>query len=196
MKYFYSLLIVLFFIACTDNAHKNQTTYRFTDQEGQPIKIQTDFNTFDIFSDTPKPQDIEKTTLIMFLDLSSENSKDYILGLNHLTQTFPKAYIIGILTQKYPNTEIDQYIQTNHIHFPILNPTDSKNLLDDFFKKINESDEKVNPTDETQAQQTDTSSKIPFFVLYDKHGKKYQTYTGMIPEEMFAYDIDTLSKKH
>ncbi|PAF53640.1 hypothetical protein BKH42_04795 [Helicobacter sp. 13S00482-2] len=196
MKYFYSILIGFFLIACGDHSHKNQITYKFTDQEGRSMKIMSDFETFDIFNDIPKPQDIEKTTLIMFLDLNSEDSKNYIVSMNHLRTSFPKVYIATILTQKYPKTEIEEYVQANKVSFPVLNPADNKNLLNDFFKKINESEEKTDPADKAQADQMTSSVKLPFFVMYDRHGKKYQTYSGVIPEEMFDHDIDYLSKKH
>lgn len=209
MKYFYALLLALFLVACGDNGHKNQITYKFTDQQDTPIKIQTDLDTFDIYKDTSNPQDIEKTTFIMFFDLSSSASKNYLTTMNNLTTTFPKAYILGILTQKYSQAEVQDYIQKNHIRFTLLNPKDNKNLFNDFVKKINEENKKADTEDETKenvqkeqntakdgTKETDTQAnttiELPFFVLYDRHGKKYQTYTGIIPEEMFAHDIDSL----
>lgn len=194
MKYFYSLLLAVFLLGCGESVHKNQITYKFTDQQGQPIKIQSDFDTFDIYTDTPKPQDIEKTTFIMFFDLRSPTSKDYIITLNDLETNFPKAYIIGILTQKYSQEEIENYIRENNIHFSILSPSDSKNLFNDFAKKINEDNKKTEQTDHTNEAETQTTPmmEVPFFVLYNRHGEKYQTYSGVIPEEMFAHDINSL----
>lgn len=194
MKYFYSLLLALFLIACSDNTHKNQITYKFIDQKGQTIKIKSDFNTFDIHTDISKPQDIEKTTFIMFFDLNSSASKDYIISINNLKATFPKAYIIGILTQKYPKEDVENYIRDNNVNFAVLNPNDNKNLFSDFSKKINEENKKTDAADnpdETNAQ-TNTMIELPFFVLYNRHGEKYQTYSGIIPEEMFDHDINSL----
>lgn len=48
MKYFYSLLLAVFLLGCGESVHKNQITYKFIDQQGQPIKIQSDFDTFEI----------------------------------------------------------------------------------------------------------------------------------------------------
>lgn len=194
MKYFYSLLLALFLIACSDNTHKNQIAYKFIDQKGEPIKIKSNFNSFDIHTDTSNPQDIEKTTFIMFFDLSSSASKDYIITINDLKEKFPKAYVIGILTQKYPKEDVENYIQNNNIHFTVLNPSDNKNLFSDFAKKINEENKKTDTADnpdETNTQ-TNTTIELPFFVLYDRHGEKHQTYSGIIPEEMFTHDINSL----
>lgn len=194
MNFFYSLLLALFLIACADSTHKNQITYKFTDQKGEPIKIQSDFNTFDIYTDTSKPQDIEKTTFIMFFDLNSNTSKDYIITINNLEAAFPKAYVVGILTQKYPKEDVQNYIRENNIHFTVLNPSDSKNIFNDFTKKITEENKKTDAADnpdESNAQ-TNPMIELPFFVLYNRHGEKYQTYSGIIPEEMFAHDINSL----
>ncbi|PAF42593.1 hypothetical protein [Helicobacter sp. 11S03491-1] len=196
MKYFYTLLISLIFLAgCeTQNHHKNQITYRFNDQNQNSIRIQTNFDTLNIDTKASREnQDMDKITLIMFLDLNSQNAKDYIFNINHLRLTFPKAYIVGILTNPVPQEQVDEYIQKNQVNFPILNPGDNKNLFFDFAKKINTID---NPP---QTQATDAqipTLEIPYFVLYDKHANKYQTYSGFIPEEMFAYDIGVLSKKY
>ncbi|PAF48323.1 hypothetical protein BKH41_06315 [Helicobacter sp. 12S02232-10] len=185
MKYFYGLILVLTLLSgCMSNGdHKNQVKYTFSDQNGQTFKIQSDFDTFNIR--TQKSEKNDKVTLIMFLDLESQNCKDYILNIDHLKLTFPRASILGILIKPYSQEQISLYAKENNVDFPLLNPTDSKNIFEDFSHKINPPQEEQN-----------TSLEIPYFVLYNKHGKRYQTYSGIVMEEMFAYDIDALLKMH
>ncbi|PAF41639.1 hypothetical protein [Helicobacter sp. 11S02596-1] len=207
MRYFYALIMILVLLSgCTDRGeHKNQVKYTFSDQNGQTFQIQSDFDTLHRHTQDLKEND--NVTFIMFLDLASSDAKDYILHINHLKLTFPKADILGILTQPYSPEEIKDYIQANNVDFTLLNPKDSKNIFNDFAKKVQKNgvlkntaqeakESEENAPKEQNAEEQKLSLKIPYFVLYDKSGKKYQTYSGVVMEEMFAYDINTLLKTH
>ncbi|PAF51266.1 hypothetical protein [Helicobacter sp. 13S00477-4] len=191
MKSFFTFLFLLLMLnACSlDNTHKNQTKYAFIDQNQQNIQFWSNFDTLEI--DTEKSKNINKVTLIMFLNLNSEDVKKYIYSINHLKETFPKVSIIGILTQHFPQQEIDEYIKINNIDFPILNPNDKKNIFTDFTNKINSNESTTSNNIEKKS-----SLEIPYFILYNKNGKKYQTYSGTIVEEIFTHDISTLLKLH
>ncbi|PAF47321.1 hypothetical protein BKH46_04355 [Helicobacter sp. 12S02634-8] len=194
MKYFYGLMVclVLFWGCSAGGGHKNQTQYTFSDSKGQTFKFWSDFENLELADKSNDPQDDGKIILLMFLDLQSQDSKDYILNIDHLLLTFPQIHIFGILTKPYPKEQITAYIAENQVNFPLLYPSDSKNMLQDFIRQSEKSQ------DQTPNPQADSniSPEIPYFVLYGKHGKKYQTYSGIVMEEMFAHDISTLLKAH
>lgn len=193
MRVFYSFILALFFlVACSQENHKGQTTYTFSNQDNQKIKIDSNINHLEVLNKDDKF--LNKIVFIAFFDLDSKEFKNYIHSINNLKATYPKSYFVGILTKNYPQEEINTYIKENNIEFDLLNPNDKKNFFLDFKNKLSNSNK--DDTESNSESKEENLIPLPFFALYGKHGKLYQTYTGIIPEEMFSFDISTLIKKY
>jgi len=85
-----------------------------------------------------------------------------------------KLKIVSILLEDdKPDSEIQSFIDYNHINYTVTNGTNNftlSNLLGGI-------------------------QNIPFMILYDKNGKVITHYIGIIPEEMIDSDIKKAIKK-
>lgn len=194
---------ILLFAACSFEDKDKKNSYNFIDQHAQNFEISTDFTTLKIKVKSPMinkddKQD-DRVTLVMFFNLESAKAKDYFSNLNHLFSTFPKIRILGISVQSSSHENLDSYAKKNAINFTLLKPIDSKDLFVDLIEFVrlvgtqsqaNLDAQEVSLKDEKN--QDLELLKTPYFILYDKNGKKFQTYSGIILEEMFIHDISVL----
>lgn len=142
----------------------------------------------------------DKAIFMMFFDPKSSEAKNYFSNINHLFSNFPKIQILGILTQSKPDENLEAYAKRNDIKFTLLESIDSKNIFADFadFNRLvsTQNQEDTHNVHDVSSKDKKIQNlglpKTPYFVLYDKNGKKFQVYEGIILEEMFAYDISSL----
>lgn len=197
------LFAIVLFAACSFEDKGKKNSYNFIDQRAQNFEISTDFMTLKIKVKNPMTnkddkQD-DKVTLVMFFNFESAKAKDYFSNLNHLFSTFPKIRILGVSIQSSSHENLDSYAKENAIDFTLLKPIDSKNLFVDFIEFVrlvgtqNQANLDVQEISLKDEKTQDLELlKTPYFILYDKNGKKFQTYSGIILEEMFIHDISAL----
>lgn len=199
--YFLSAFFIIFFlVACSSENPSKKNSYEFVDQRSQNFKISTDFMTLKTEIKSKDESQDDKVIFVMFFDPKSSEAKNYFSNINHLFSNFPKIQILGILTQSSLDENLEAYAASNGIKFTLLESIDSKNIFADFinFNRLmsTQNQEDIHNTQDISSKDKKIQNlelpKTPYFVLYDKNGKKFQIYEGIILEEMFTYDISSL----
>ena len=133
------------------------------DTSGQEIKVKSLENGY-IFEGYEN-----KIVLVNFFATWCPPCKAEIPHLNNLQEKYKKDIkIISILLEENKsNEDLIEFINYYDIEFTITNSKDNYKL----------------------AQEVGGVSSIPFMLIYDRNGKYFQHYTGMVPEEMLEADI-------
>ncbi len=177
---FLGVLVVLLFWGCSDQKHHSSpsetqeqsapsvlTLFNFLDQNHQEFR-------FKITPDhlqTLSPESTHKPLFIMVFSLDAP-SAPFITLFNRIQENFKdKVAFLGFLDKAYPQDQIENYTKDHTLHFPMLNPMDST----PFSTPLNS-----------------TSWPLPYFLLYDKQGKLYQSYRGALVEEMLTKELQDL----
>lgn len=196
--YFLSAFFIVFLlVACSSENPSKKNSYEFVDQHSQNFKILTDFMTLKVEMKSKNDGQDDKVIFMMFFDPKSSEAKNYFSNINHLFGNFPKIQILGILTQSIPDENLQTYAKRNGIKFTLLESIDSKNIFADFNRLMStQNQEDIHNFQDVSSKDKKIQNlelpKTPYFILYDKNGKKFQIYEGIILEEMFAYDISSL----
>ena len=125
---------------------------------------------------------LNEAFLMAFIKEDCEVCEIYFEHLNHL-QSEKEIKVIAILE----SSENLNYAKENGLDFEVIVKNDDKDLLD-YFLSLKTNDELLNPLNEIE-------SKYPYFILFDKKGKAVTDYSGFVPEEMMASDIDNFIKE-
>jgi len=133
------------------------------DTSGQEIKVKSLENGY-IFEGYEN-----KIVLVNFFATWCPPCKAEIPHLNNLQEKYKKDIkIISILLEENKsNEDLIEFINYYNIEFTITNSKDNYKL----------------------AQEVGGVRSIPFMLIYDRNGKYFQHYTGMVPEEMLEADI-------
>lgn len=196
-------MVLLFMIGCSDEkSPKHTQTYTYDSlQDSYTISLKDDG-----LHITTNTNTINKVLLLMLLDSDEQSYSIYYEHLNHLLATHNNLEIFGILKNAMSKEQLESFIATNNITFPIIVPHNesSSALFTELAhirttKNIASNPQKDSLQDSKESQESTDNlvrpySYYPYFLLYDKDGKFIQYYEGIVVEEIFSSDIARISQ--
>lgn len=179
------ILVVGLFVGCWDNSKRpGEKKYIFQTQNMEKIQIYTNFDFFEAKMNN-KLLD-SKNTLVFFFDLDSVACLEYMEVLKNLQANYGDLRVLAFLNKTSNQQNLEELIKKFEINFLILNPLENKNILRDFAAKIY-------PNQNSEKKQQDLRvPNLPFLILYDRNGKKFEQYEGAVPQEMFMHDLSKI----
>ncbi|MCE3040350.1 TlpA family protein disulfide reductase [Helicobacter anatolicus] len=186
MKKIFVLLFVcmiLMITGCQNQTKRYGKSYTFQTLEKEKIQIYTDIDFFNLVFKKKKKN--VSNTLVFFFDPKNEACLEYFEVLNNLQAGYGDLQVVGVLNKNIKEEDFADFIEKFQINFLILNPTDNKSILKDFALKISLLSGKE---DKIAAEKI----QLPFLLLYDKSGKRFEMYSGAVPQEMFMHDLSNL----
>ncbi len=174
LKIFYNLMLFafLFFLGCSkEERREGEKRYFFQSQNKMYYEIKSNFDYLKLLENK---QLVKKNILLFFLDIYSVDCLEYMQVLKNLQRDYKDLEVVAISIKKLSLEQMQDFITQHAMNFVLLNPSDSKKLLEDFGSKLHE------------------SIQAPFLVLYDKREKRYQDYRGAVPQEMLMFDLSNI----
>ena len=174
LKLVLGLMVLLLFGCSHDGRFDGAKRYNFETFEGEKFEVRSNLD-YLLISQKNKP--ITKNLLVFFLDLEDANSLEYIQTLKNLQKDYIDLQVVALSVKKLSREKMREFGIKNEINFLLLSPLDSRDMLKDFGVRL---------------EGEGGSVGLPFLLLYDKGGKKIQSYRGAVPQEMFMFDLSNL----
>ncbi len=165
------VLVFVAFLGINLQAKDILKTYNFKDSKGKSIELQTMDS--GIYSPTFKG----KVVLLAFFGKNCPPCRAEIPGFVKLQDELKdKFQIIAIhVQQKMSQTEIEDFITSHSINYPVIPATSKAFDIANFV-----------------SSKTGWKGQIPYSILLDKNGEATKTYLGMQSEERLTKDIKSL----
>ena len=168
-------LVVLGIWGCSrDGRFDGAKRYVFGTFEGVKFEVRSNL---DYLLVAQKNKPITKNFLVFFLDLEDINCLEYTQTLKNLQKDYMDLQVVALSVKKLSREKMREFAIKNEINFLLLSPLDSRDMFKDFGARL---------------EGDGSSVGLPFLLLYDKSGKKIQSYRGAVPQEMFMFDLSNL----
>ncbi len=165
------VLMMVAFLGVSLQAKDILKTYNFKDSKGKSIELQTMDG--GVYSPTYKG----KVILLAFFGKNCPPCRAEIPGFVKLQDELKdKFQIIAVhVQQKMTQEELDNFITSHSINYPVIPATSKAFELANFI-----------------SSKTGWRGQIPYSILLDKNGDATKTYLGMQSEERLTKDIKSL----